>query len=524
MRVPKTPLLRKLRKALNLALYASKNDVSSRSEITDLLAQHQISRRKFVKQSAMAGIALGFSTMLNTAGCKEDKDILNGDKKIVIVGGGIAGLNAAYQLQKAGFASLVYEGSNRVGGRMFTAQNLMGEGLSTELGGEFIDSIHEDILALANELGLELLDTWSPSESNLTEAYFFDGQHYSVEQVIEAFISIAPQIEADYNALPELIDYQNTEAAAIDNLSIAAYLDQIGASGLIKKLLSVAYLTEYGLEIEEQTCLNLLYLISTDTSEGFDIFGESDERYKIVGGNQKITDQIANQLDSPVYTNHKLTAIKNFEQGYTLEFDAGGNLVEVYADYVVLTVPFTMLRLVDIQVSLPQVKRDAIDLLGYGMNAKVFLSYNERIWRNMNYTGEVFTDLPVQLAWEHTQLQNNNEGKGALTVYTGGQEAIGMINQSASYYVDLLEQIYPGSSSLYNGINDKFHWPTHLWTKASYACYKPGQITSFGGAEIEPVGNIFFAGEHCSTDFQGYMNGGAETGRRAAESIIEKLS
>ncbi|MBK8608608.1 MAG: FAD-dependent oxidoreductase [Chitinophagaceae bacterium] len=56
---------------------------------------------------------------------------------------------------------------------------------------------------------------------------------------------------------------------------------------------------------------------------------------------------------------------------------------------------------------------------------------------------------------------------------------------------------------------------------ASYACYKPGQWTTIGGAEIEPVGNLLFAGEHCSSDFQGYMNGGAETGRRAAAELMK---
>ena len=56
-----------------------------------------------------------------------------------------------------------------------------------------------------------------------------------------------------------------------------------------------------------------------------------------------------------------------------------------------------------------------------------------------------------------------------------------------------------------------------------FRSYLPGQYTSIAGAEFEPVGNLYFAGEHTSLDYQGYMNGGAETGRRAAEGILEKL-
>ena len=70
----------------------------------------------------------------------------------------------------------------------------------------------------------------------------------------------------------------------------------------------------------------------------------------------------------------------------------------------------------------------------------------------------------------------------------------------------------------------RFHWPTHPFTKAAYSCFKPGQWTTIAGAEGRPVGNLFFAGEHTSYDFQGYMNGGAQSGKDAAEAVIKKLS
>jgi monoamine oxidase len=82
--------------------------------------------------------------------------------------------------------------------------------------------------------------------------------------------------------------------------------------------------------------------------------------------------------------------------------------------------------------------------------------------------------------------------------------------------------MFPGSHAARNGNSGAFHWPANPWSLGSYACYKVGQWTTLAGEEGKAVGNLFFAGEHCSRDFQGYMNGGAETGRRAAEAILAK--
>jgi monoamine oxidase len=69
----------------------------------------------------------------------------------------------------------------------------------------------------------------------------------------------------------------------------------------------------------------------------------------------------------------------------------------------------------------------------------------------------------------------------------------------------------------------RFHWPTHPWTKGSYAAYRPGQWTTIHGAEGERVGNLHFAGEHCSINSQGFMNGAVETGESAAKAVLDDL-
>ena len=129
--------------------------------------------------------------------------------RVAVVGAGMAGLNAAYKLQQVGLRARIFEGSDRVAGRMFTARNLLGDGLTTELGGEFIDSTHEEMLALMSEFGLERLDTRGPGAAKLKpETYFINGRHYTQEEAARVFVPIAKRILADYDALGDVVDYR----------------------------------------------------------------------------------------------------------------------------------------------------------------------------------------------------------------------------------------------------------------------------------------------------------------------------
>lgn len=447
--------------------------------------------------------------------------------KVVIVGGGMAGLNAAYQLKKKGVRADVYEGSNRTGGRMLTARGVFGSNLTTELGGEFVDSIHHDMRALCREFGLALRDFEKPSERAYETTYFFGGNHLTESEVIAAFQPVAAQMAQDQQDFV-FDSYQsyNQRAWELDHTSIADYLAQAGASGWLYDLLDVAYNIEYGLESDEQSSLNLLYLIGTSTNQGLELFGESDERFTLAEGNDALTTAIADEVADRIELGHRLVAVQPRNSGYRLTFQkAGGGTRQVDCDYCLLTIPFTMLRQVDIQIPLPAPKRQAIDELGYGTNAKLILGFNQRFWRNDGLNGEWFTDNGLQSGWDSSRLQAGQPG--TLTYYSGGDRGIELAVGSATHQRDLnlplLADMFPEAGPTHNGKVVRFHWPTHPWTMGSYACYKVGQYTQFSGAEIEPVGGLFFAGEHCSSDYQGYMNGAAETGRRAANAIWKKV-
>lgn len=522
----RTPLFSMLQRAFRTARLSDRPDGPGLDELIDMRREGRVTRRQMLKGGAAGLAALGMSQYPLLA-----RAALNADTKIVIVGGGIAGLSAAYTLKKSGVRAMVYEGAPRVGGRMFSARNRLGEGLVTELGGEFVDSGHEDILNYVKEFGLELMDVRSPEEATLLhDAYFFGGKHYSEKEVIEAFAPFTERIAADQETMPEEIGYKTPEAAAeLDKLSIKEYLDKLDCKGWFRSLLDVAFVTEFGLDAEEQSALNFLSMLSCDTEKGtFDVFGDSDERYKIKGGNQSVPEELAKRLEGQIKTDHRLEAIMPDGEGYKLSFMTGKTptALEIKADVIIVALPFTILRTLKIGVELPPIKKKVIQELGYGTNAKIIAGLKKRVWREQGYGGNIFSDEPFQLAWDNSRLQPSQAG--GVTFFSGGK--LGMecgqndMQTQVKRLMPGLEKAYPGLKSQFNGKAGWFHWPTYKWTMGSYTCYKPGQWSGLGGAEIEPVGNLHFAGEHCSVDFQGYMNGGAETGRRAAEAVLEKMA
>ncbi|HEU4338812.1 MAG TPA: FAD-dependent oxidoreductase [Planctomycetota bacterium] len=502
----RTELFRLFRRALRLSL----KPYAPAKEFVE-------SRRTFLKKSA----AVAGAGLLSSCGTMEQTP--RPGPRIAIVGAGVAGLNAAWQLKKKGLAATIYESSNRVGGRMYSAKDLMAPGLVTELGGEFIDSNHEDMLALCREFDLKLWDVDESHKRVTKDAYLFGGRTVTEAEVIAAFRPLAPRLKPDIARCGD-VDFENPgQAGPLDNTSISGYLDKIGVTGWFRSLVETAFVTEYGLEADEQSCLNLLTIISADVEDKFEPFGESDERYKVSGGNLRVCTELARRLRERIRLERRLEAIRTQGQGFTLSFrDPQGRSFDVDADYVILTLPFTTLRVVDIRVDLPPIKRKAISELGYGSSAKLLIGVKKRVWSGLGFRGDCFTDEPFQMAWDNSMCQPGEAG--GLTVFQGGRRVAelgkGAHDAQVARLIPGVEKLYPGITAALSGRNSRFMWPTHPHALGGYACYKPGQWTTIAGAEIKPVGQLLFAGEHCSRDFQGFMNGSAETGRRAAESIL----
>ncbi len=508
----KSQLFDSLRRALRLSQVADTAGVPA-DEVAewsqDQSASH-LSRKEFLKRLGYGAAGVAAISLLPSMTWLEEPDT-----KIVIVGAGMAGLHAAHILKKAGIYKnvMIYEASNRTGGRMFT-QKLNGNTGTTELGGEFVDSNHTDIRNLAKEFGVtELLKS---SDNLEPELFWMDGKSYKQADFIQAFQAIRKKVGKDSKK-------RGKAFVSLDNMPLDAYLDSLHLPVWFRTALEVAYVGEYGLELAEQSAVNFTALVGKQAAGKFDMFGESDESIKLLGGNQQLCDRLADGLRDQILLDAPLVGIQSAGTGFKLSFK--NMKKEVDADIVIMTIPYTVLRDIpgiDQLSGMTPAKLKCIRELGAGQNGKFFLDMNERIWRKQGFQGYLYTPN-IHTSWDSYHLQNDNAGKSIYSVFFGGKKGAAISKGGGEAYLGEISQAFPGFKDQYSGYTSQMNWWNHPWSKGSYICPRPGQYSTVVDHAGTPIGKMLFAGEHVSVEFGGFMNGAAETGRVAAEKVMAML-
>lgn len=526
----RTPLFDLLQRAARIAR-ASLHTAAPLDEFHAQIVQQRqapravdIQRRRLLQGAGAAALLAGCRSVPNPIGGK-------GTDEVVVVGAGIAGLTAAWRLRQQGLRVRIFEAQTRVGGRMFSLRNHFkagdGPGPVIELGGELIDTDHVRIRAMAAELGLVLDDLLEGDTDR--DTWWFDGRAIDEAEIVAAFVPVAAAIERDIAAAGDgAYDYTDANPAfrTLDQLTVAQWLDRNGVSGWLRTLMDVAYTTEMGLEIDQQSALNLLTFIGTQDKTAFKVFGASDERSHVRGGNDLIPQGLAQRMSDAIQTGAALESIAAQGSGYRLSFRTGQASRQVDARQVVLALPFTLLRKVRIDAALPERKRRAIDTLAYGSNAKLMIGYDQRVWRRHGANGASMSDLPFQTTWETSRKQAGRAG--VLTNFTGGRHGVelgqGTPREQADAATALLDRLFPGMAAARAGMREaRMHWPSHPWALGSYACFGPGDWSSLRGVMGESVGSLHFAGEHCALETQGFMEGGCESGETAAAAVLAAM-
>jgi monoamine oxidase len=472
--------------------------------------------------------ALAVVPALGACGSDDGDDTL----PVAVVGGGIAGLSAGYFLALAGVRVNVYEASTRIGGRMYTDRTTYTNGQLVELGGELVDSNHVVVPAMCEAFGLTLDDLVADTQGLAQDTFYFDGAALAEDAIVQAFTPVAAKMQMALAATESETDPASlAEFERIDALSIPQYLETecgLASDSMIRKLLEVAYAEEYGLEASQQSAWNMIYLIDSETPDPFRVFGESDERYHIHEGNDALPTKLGEELADRVKLEHRLSKVKKDGDTFVLTFAGPDGDVEVRAQHVVYALPFTKLREVDLSgAELSADKREVIDELGYGTNAKLMMQFSDRHWETAhNSGGGVITDVgELQTIWATSRGQDG--AQGILTNFVGAARGLsiadGTAESQAETVLPWIDTVFPGTAAKYvAGSAIRQHWPSYEYTKGSYGCYTVGQWRFFG-TEGAREGNQHFCGEHCSEDFQGYMEGGAETGTMVAAEVLDDL-
>ena len=519
--MPRYSLFKKLQQASAINKIVTQTGIPL-AEVIEIF-QQKISRRHFLQKYSglTASFARSYFQQKQQSTVTQQTNI----SPVLIVGAGIAGLTAAYRLKQAGVPVKVIEARENVGGRIKTLSRVGGTNLKAELGGEFIDSNHKCLRHLATELGFKLIDLAETNKGLVEDIYFFQGHQISIQEIIRDFAPVAKQIQADLNRIKLCKLY----AIKLDSLSITDYLKDTQATDTIQKLIEVAYTIEYGLDAQELSSLNLLYLIGTKTNE-FKLFGDSDERFYLEGGNDQIPHKLGALLADYIETQTVLESISSRENGcYQVSFRSGNSAFEKSYERVILAIPFSMLRQIPLNIDLPPVKRLAIDILGYGTHSKLITAYEEKIWRtHYSSSGTVYSNLDFQNIWETSQSCLTSK-EGLITNLTGGHQGLFIGTKSSEFQaqklISQLELIFPDISKVQLRQTQpiRISWLDEEYSYGSNSCYRVGQCAKIYGAQGKRVNNLFFAGEHCSQEFQGYMEGGCETGESAAFQILRDL-
>src|SRR5437764_5659765 len=505
-------------------------------------AEAAYSRREFLKRAGAVGAGLAAAPAVVA---RPARAATRAPARVAVVGGGIAGLNAALRLQGKGLASTGSEANSAVGGRMDSDRSgYWASGKVSEFCGELIDSGHTTILGLANRFSLPVVDLLAAEPAGSTETYWFLGGRYPESQADIDFGPVRDAAKKDLTAAgyPTLYNFNKPAGYDLDHLSVYDWIETRvpgGHGSAFGRLLDVAYNEEYGAETNIQASLNLVYLLAYQPSpKGSAIFGVSDEQYHIAGGNQQLPERIAAALPD-VRTGMRMTAVaKNADGSVALTFADGSRATY---DQVILTLPFAVLRTLDYsRAGFDDLKKTAITQLGAGRNAKLQLQFASRYWNTSGpwgiSNGDSYTDLGYMNTWDVTRAQAG--ATGIMVNYSGGNVAGSFsppqpysnasqsqaVTNYAKAFLKQLEVVFPGITAQWNGkatLSTPFLDPNLL---LAYSYWKVGQYTQFSGYEGAAQGPIHFAGEHCSQDFQGYMEGGASEGVRAGLEVYHTMT
>ncbi len=532
-----------------------------------LAAEHAAARRLDLPAAEVRGstrrellgraAALGLGTALAASGAAHaaeaapaapDKKPV-GPARVAVVGAGISGLTAALTLKDAGVSCTLYEANpSRVGGRMWTQRSHWAYGQTSEIGGELIDTSHKKILELCRRFDLPVEDFLGGGPNGAEEVLWFNGEYYSRTQADEDFKAVYQALRRDLQEAGEVSWNSSTPAGtALDNMTLYEWIETRipgGHGSQLGRFIDVAYNVEYGADTQQQSALALVLLMGYQPNPGnFNVWGLSNERYHITGGNDRLPNAIAAALPAgSIARGRELVAVRaNADGTQTLTFNDSGATRTVVADHTVLCLPLPILQRIDTsQAGFDPLMRNLLRDARMGYCTKLNMQFTARPWRGTGpwpgvSAGDCFTDLDVQQTWDTTKLQ---PGTGGILLQYGGGTLAGALAPATPFATEAdpyvrglagrvlsgVDSFFPGTKAVWNGRAQLSAWHRNPYALGAYSYWPTGYLHRYAQYEGTAQGNIHLGGEHCSYDFQGFMEGGATEGERAAREVIAALT
>ena len=484
-----------------------------------------LSRRDFLKSAAVAAAwaSSGASVPATASGLLERKGAA---KRVIVIGAGLAGLAAAYELTQSGHDVIVLEAQTRPGGRVQTLREPFSDGLYAEAGAMGFSDSYKHLLRYAKLFDLPIA---SPAPGKLASLYHLRGKRLKVDpgERVDWPIELTPEEQQlgrygilQKYALDVLKDIGDPTASyelpswanKFDQMTFVEFLRSTGASeGAIELLRRTFW---FGEGIESSSALNSLL-------PDLALFFLGQTPYGIQGGSDLLPRAFAAWLREKIYYGAAVVKIAHGPRQVQAVFRQGGSLETLEADDMICTVPFSVLRQIEISPPLSAQKREVIGRLQYGSVTRVFLQSRKRFWAEGGVAGGAYTDLPIMQVQEHPILREETGKRGILEAHIRGPRAqeVDSLEEGARirFVLEEMERVHPGIGRHYEGGISK-SWDRDPWAQGAYSWFGPGQMTSWLPIIKQPEGRLHFAGEHTSV-LPATMEGALESGVRAAREV-----
>jgi monoamine oxidase len=435
----------------------------------------------------------------------EVTDALRGST-VVIAGGGLAGLTAAHELIRMGAAvTLVEARRDRLGGRIWTRRDFQ-DGQSAEAGGDLIEASQTDLLRLAQELGCEpvrILRSGFAHYLSTSRKVTGAGRAWSrLSDVLQEHIHAYTLAEQHWHG---------GIARELARRSAADWLRSLADPELER--IAVGLRGFFLADPEDLSLLALVDQFSSDDPAGTRMF-------RLRGGNDTLVAALAASLGDRIRLGTAVVAVNQGASRVQVRVrERSGALADLTADYVVLALPATTMRDVEVEPSLPERQREAVATLPYGAATRVLAQFDRRFWRAPGRARAFGTDLPIGAVWEGNEEQSGRAG--ILSFLAGGRASAQiqalLATEGARALAPRLEWMNPDRARLL--ASQVVTWENDPWALGGYAVFKPSYDPELRTWLARPHGRIHFAGEHTAWRWQGYMNGAVQSGLRAAREI-----
>jgi monoamine oxidase len=447
-------------------------------------------------------------------------------KRVIIIGAGMAGLVAAYELARAGHDPLILEAQNRVGGRVYTLRSFA-PGLYAEAGAMRIPRAHDLTLGYVEHFGLELRPfvmgnpnglvhvggkrmTAAEYEANPDELGFATEErergraHGALWE--EATKDIRALVDADWDRGWEQVTRE------YDTYTLREFLEFRGWSQGAIEMYGVMNFVEAGIN-------------NAVVEEFREDFGKAyEDMQEIVGGSDRLPVAFYHELSDRIRVGAEVHAIDQDQDQVTIHFKTEAGRYSVTGDYAIVTLPFSVLRHVEVVTPFSREKQRAIRQLNYSASTKVLFQVSERVWETDDgiYGGATVTDLPIRRLNYPTPDPTTPRGI-LLASYTWDQDAArwGSMDEETRLEEALedVAKIHPRIRDVYEG-GASHAWYNDRYANGAFALFEAGQQTQLQNDIVKPEGRIYFAGEHCSL-YHAWIQGALESGLIAAQTIHE---